>query len=181
MLLIGRLQAVKFPDDAVRVLAGVTQQGHDVKLFIAGDGDMRAELTELAESLGVGDRLVIGGNQNQHALAQLNAHCALVISPLTGRALSESALGGAPLVAYDLDWQGDLVCDGETGALVPFRDVTALTEAAAAMLSDPERARQLGQAARLRAMAMLDPEVLDAHERDTYARLLAGQLPQPGC
>lgn len=181
MLLIGRLQAVKFPDDAVRVLAGVTQQGHDVKLFIAGDGDMRAELTELAESLGVGDRLVIGGNQNQHALAQLNAHCALVISPLTGRALSESALGGAPLVAYDLDWQGDLVCDGETGALVPFRDVAALTEAAAAMLSDPERARQLGQAARLRAMAMLDPDVLDAHERDTYDRLLAGQLPQPGC
>ena len=70
--------------------------------------------------------------------------------------------------------------DGETGALVPFRDVSALTEAAAAMLSDPGHARQLGQAARQRALAMLDPEVLDAHERDTYARLLAGQLPQPG-
>ena len=179
MLCIGRLQAVKFPDDAVRVLAGVIAAGHDVKLLFAGDGDMRGELTRLAESLGVSDRLVIGGNQNQAALAQLNAHCALVLSPLTGRALSESALGGAPLVAYDLDWQGDLVRNGETGALVPFRDVAALTAAAAAMLADPQRARLLGAGARARALAMLDPAMLDAHERDTYTRLLAGQLPAP--
>ncbi len=69
-----------------------------VKLFLAGDGELREELTALAKALGVADRLVFGGNQDQHALAQLNAHCALVLSPLTGRALSESALGGAPLV-----------------------------------------------------------------------------------
>ncbi|MDL2351283.1 MAG: glycosyltransferase [Pseudomonadota bacterium] len=181
MLLVGRLQAVKFPDDAVRVLAEVVGRGHDVKLFIAGDGDMRSELINLADSLGVQGRLVIGGYQNQHALAQLNAHCALVISPLTGRALSESALGGAPIVAYDLDWQGDLVRNGETGALVPFRDIAALTDATAAMLDSPQRASELGEAARLRALAMLDPEVLNAHERDTYVRLLAGEPPQPGC
>ncbi|MEP7221253.1 MAG: glycosyltransferase [Novosphingobium sp.] len=180
MLCIGRLGAVKFPDDAVRVLAGVVAQGHDVKLFFAGDGDMRATLQAQAAEAGVGDRLVIGGNQDQRALAQLNAHCALVLSPLTGRALSESALGGAPIVAYDLDWQGDLVRDGETGALVPFRDVAAMTAAAAAMLADRPRARQLGLAARDRALAMLDPEVLDAHERDTYTRLFAGQPPLPG-
>ncbi len=141
---------------------------------------MKAELQALADSLGVGDRVVFGGNQDQKALAQLNAHCALVISPLTGRALSESALGGAPIVAYDLDWQGDLVRDGETGALVPFRDVAALGKAAIAMFDDPAKARGLGAAARERALAMLDPVALDTHERDTYARLFAGQLPQPG-
>lgn len=180
MLCIGRLGAVKFPDDAVRVLGGVTALGHDVKLLFAGDGEMRQELTDLAASLGVANRLVFGGNQDQHALAQLNAHCALVISPLTGRALSESALGAAPLVAYDLDWQGDLVRTGETGELVPFRDVTALTRAAARMLDDPARARRLGAKARERAMAMLDPVALDRHERDTYDRLFAGLLPAPG-
>jgi glycosyltransferase involved in cell wall biosynthesis len=180
MLCIGRLQATKFPDDAVRVLADVVAQGHDVKLFFAGDGDMRGELIELAAGLGVADRLVIGGNQNQHSLAQLNTHCALVISPLTGRALSESALGGAPLVAYDLDWQGDLVRNGETGILVPFRDVEALSRAAIKMLTDPAEARRLGSAARERALTMLDPDALNAHERDTYDRLLIGLLPAPG-
>lgn len=180
MLCIGRLGAVKFPDDAVRVLAAVNTAGHPAQLFFAGDGEMKAELQALADSLGVGDRVVFGGNQDQKALAQLNAHCALVISPLTGRALSESALGGAPIVAYDLDWQGDLVRDGETGALVPFRDVAALGKAAIAMFDDPAKARELGAAARERALAMLDPVALDAHERETYARLFAGQLPQPG-
>lgn len=77
MLCIGRLGAVKFPDDAVRVLGGVTALGHDVRLLFAGDGEMRASLTELAASLGVADRLVFGGNQDRHALAQLNAHAAL--------------------------------------------------------------------------------------------------------
>ena len=171
---------MKFPDDAVRVLAGVVAAGHDAKLFFAGDGELRADLQAQADAAGVGDRMVFGGNQDQKSLAQLNAHCAAVISPLTGRALSESALGGAPIVAYDLDWQGDLVRDGETGALVPFRDVAALTTATVAMLADPARARRLGLAARERAMAMLDPEVLDAHERDTYARLFDGQPILPG-
>lgn len=180
MLCIGRLQAVKFPDDAVRVLGGAVKSGCDTKLIIAGDGDMREELVALAKSLGVEDRLVLGGNQNQHALAQLNAHCALVLSPLTGRALSESALGGAALVAYDLDWQGDLVRTGETGILVPFRDVDALTDAAIELLRDPERARELGAGARERALSMLDPQRLDAHERDTYTRLFTHCPPLPG-
>jgi glycosyltransferase involved in cell wall biosynthesis len=180
MLCIGRLQAVKFPDDAVRVLAGVTERGHDVKLFFAGDGEMRDELRALSQSLGVGDRLVIGGNQDQQSLAQLNAHCALVLSPLTGRALSESALGAAPLVAYDLDWQGDLVRTGETGELVPFRNVEAMADAASRLLSDRAEASRLGNQARERAMAMLDPDVLNAHERDTYDRLFAGLRPAPG-
>lgn len=180
MLSIGRLQAVKFPDDTVRVLAAIVAQGHDVKLFLAGDGDMRAELAALAAELGVADRVVFGGNQDQRALAQLNAHCALVLSPLTGRALSESALGAAPLVAYDLDWQGDLVRTGETGELVPFRDVEAMAAAAARVLADPAAARRMGETARARALAMLDPAALDAHERDTYDRLFAGQPPAPG-
>ncbi len=63
---------------------------------------------------------------------------------------------------------------------MPFRDVAALTAAAARVLADPVRARRLGATARTRALAMLDPVVLDAHERDTYDRLFAGQPPLPG-
>ncbi|MDQ2879144.1 MAG: glycosyltransferase, partial [Pseudomonadota bacterium] len=173
LLCIGRLGAVKFPDDAVRVLAAVVEAGHDVKLLYAGDGDMRAELRALGDTLGVGERIVFAGNQNQHALSQLNPHAAAVISPLTGRALSESALGGAPIVAYDLDWQGDLITTGVTGELVPFRDVAALANSTLRMLDDRDYARSMGQAARQRAIEMLDPDKLDAHERAEYAKLLA--------
>jgi glycosyltransferase involved in cell wall biosynthesis len=172
VLCVSRLLEVKFPDDPLHVLAKLRASGHDVSLLLAGEGPMRAELEALARALGISDRVVFGGNFNQQSLAQLYAHAAVVISPLTGRALSEAALGAAPIVAYDLDWQGDLIETGVTGELVPFRDVDALGEAAMRLLEDRPRARALGTAVRARALEMLDPAKLDAHERATYAKLL---------
>lgn len=172
LLCVGRLEPVKFPEDALRVLAGVVRSGHDVKLVFAGDGSMRQQLESMARSEGVHERVVFAGNQNQQALAQLNAQAAAVVSPLTGRALSESALGAAPIAAYDLDWQGDLIRTGETGELVPFRQVGQLTEAVERLLADRGHARAMGEAVRRKALAMLDPQALDEHERQEYSRLL---------
>ena len=172
LLSIGRLEPVKFPDDAVHILAAAVNAGHHVKLFFAGDGEMRGALQALGDELGVGDRIVFGGNQNQKSLSQLNAHTACVISPLTGRALSEAALGGAPIAAYDLDWQSDLVETGKTGELVPFRDVDAFCAAVCRLLGDRDYAKAMGYAARERAREMLDPEVLNDHERAEYTKLI---------
>lgn len=173
LLCIGRLEPVKFPDDAVHILSTAVKAGHNIKLFYAGDGDMRAALQALGDQLGVGNRIVFGGNQNQKSLSQLNAHTACVVSPLTGRALSEAALGGAPIAAYDLDWQSDLVETGKTGELVPFRDVAAFSNAVCKMLADRDYAIAMGAGARERAREMLDPADLDAHERSEYTKLLA--------
>jgi glycosyltransferase involved in cell wall biosynthesis len=172
LLCIGRLEPVKFPDDAVRILATAVKAGHDIKLFFAGDGDMRDELQALGNALEVGDRIVFGGNQNQKSLSQLNTHTACVISPLTGRALSEAALGGAPIAAYDLDWQSDLVETGKTGELVPFRDVEAFGAAVCRLLADRDYAKSMGEGARERAREMLDPAALDDHERAEYTKLM---------
>lgn len=172
MLSVGRLQPTKFPEDCLAVLAALAGQGYDIKLAFAGDGEMRAELETHATTLGIRERVVFCGIQNQAALAQLNAHAVLVLSPLTGRALSESALGAAPIVAYDLDWQGELIEDGVTGRLVPFRAVDQLAGAATTLMADRALARQLGNAARERALEMLDPVRLNAHERAEYRRLL---------
>lgn len=172
LLCIGRLQPLKFPDDAVRILGEVVRRGFDLKLLFAGDGEMRAELAALARKEGVADRVVFAGNQNQHALAQLNSFAAAVISPLTGRALSESALCAAPIVAYDLDWQGELIVTGETGALIPFRDWHRMVDSVEYYLRNPEYAEKMGRNARDRALTMLDPEKLDEHERTEYRKLL---------
>lgn len=172
LLCVSRLQEVKFPEDAVHVLAFVKDAALDVRLIIAGEGPMRSALERLATELGVADRLVLPGNLDQASLAQLYPHAAAVISPLTGRALSEAALGGAPIAAYDLDWQGDLIETGVTGELVPFRDMDGMGRAVAKFLDDPAYADAMGKAVRKRAFNMLDPVKLNAHERATYSRLL---------
>ena len=61
------------------------------------------------------------------------------------------------------------VRDGQEGSLVVERDGTALREALAALLADPERARALGAAARLRAVAELTWEAVAARYREAYA------------
>ena len=133
---------------------------------------MQAHIEEKAKGLGVERRVRFIGNQNQAALAQLNANAAAVLSPLTGRALSESALGAAPIVAYDLDWQGDLIQTGITGELVPFRRPDLMAESTIRLVRDPDYARRMGRAARAKALEMLDPQALNEHERQQYAKLL---------
>jgi len=172
LLAVGRLQPLKFPEDCVDVLAELRTRGHDIKLCFAGEGELETPLRAQAAELNVTDQTVFAGNQNQAALAQLNAHAAVVLSPFTGRALSESALGGAGIVAYDLDWQGELIEDGLTGRLIPFRDKAAFIHATEELIVDPEKRAAFGAAVRRRALEMLDPDVLDAHERAEYRRIL---------
>lgn len=173
LLYIGRLEPVKQPDHVLEALRQARGRGFKVKALFAGDGSMRGALEERAKQMGLADALVIAGNLGQIRLAELIPSAAVVVSPHTGRALTEAALGAAPVVAYDIDWQSELIEDGVTGRLVPHGDVGALAGAAIDLVADPDWARVLGNALRRRTLEMLDPEALDEHERREYAKLLS--------
>lgn len=180
LLYVGRLEPVKHPDDVVRVLAHVRALGHDVKAVLVGDGRMGDALRDLARTFGVEASLVLAGSRDQEWLARIIPHAAVVVSPHTGRALSETALGARPIVAYDIDWQGEVIESGVTGELVPHGDVHALAERTAALLMDRSRAARLGESVRRRMAAMMDPELLNGHERAWYDRLIdrtVGRVP----
>jgi len=157
-LYIGRLLSLKHVEDCIEVLGILVRAGHDVGLCLVGDGSMRGALEVRAAELGVLDRVLFLGNRNQGFLSRLIPLCVGVLSPLTGRALTEAAFGEAAIVAYDLDWQGDLVIDGVSGLLVPAHDIEAMARGAARLLQDPNLARALGVGARNRAFELLEPQ-----------------------
>ncbi len=173
LLYVGRLERVKQPDHVVRVLALLREWGQRVSLLIVGDGSLRTALVALAENLGVSSHVVFCGNRDQQWLAQVIPIADVVLSPHTGRALSEAALGAAPIVAYDVDWQGELVRAGATGELVPCGDWIRMAEAARRLLTDLNYARRLGDNARTSALEMMDPQALNRHEIDQYEALFA--------
>ena len=173
LVCIGRLESVKHPDDVVQVLAQVRQRGYDVKGIFVGDGQMRQTLEALAERLGVQSQVIFCGNKDQGWLAQVVPHAAAVVSPITGRALTEAALAAAPVVAYDIDWQREMVETGVTGELVPHLAIKEMVDSVVHFLDDRFYARAMGDAIRRRAMTMLDPTLLNQHERDQYSLLLA--------
>lgn len=175
MLYVGRLEMVKRPADVIRVLAAVRRAGFDVVAVLVGDGSERTVLEQLARELGVADSVFFAGNRDQNWISRVIPVAALVLSPHTGRALAETGLGAAPIVAYDVDWQSEVVTSGETGELVRYGDVDAMTSAAVGLLEDRPRAVRYGVNVRARMLVMMDPVRLRNHERQCYDQLLAGQ------
>ena len=172
LLYVGRLEPIKQADHVIDVLAAVRARGFDVKAVLAGEGTTRPALLDHAAQLGVAHAVIFAGNLGQQLLSQLFATAAVVVSPHTGRALTEAALGEAAVAGYDVDWQAELIETGVTGILVRHGDVDALADAVAKLLSDPALRRSLGATLRLRALQMFDPEALNEHERSEYRKLL---------
>lgn len=169
---VSRLTAMKRMDHLVRVVHWLKEHGEDFIAVVAGDGDLRPELETLAEELGVSERIRFMGNMPQDWLARIIPHASVVVSPHMGRALTESALGAVPLVAYDYDWQREVVLDGDTGFLVPDGEWEQMARAVQRVLREPEQAIRMGQRAREHVAHMMDPERLNRHERERYDSLL---------
>ena len=168
-----RLERMKQIDDVVRALAEVRSKGIDLCGLIVGDGRLREELRGLTETLGIADAVVFAGNRPQEWIAAVLPQAAVVLSPHTGRALTEALLSGTPTVAYDVEWQSEVVRPGETGELVPYQDWQEMARAIQRLHADPERAQRLGRNARAFVLEVMDPVRLNQHERNEYLRLLA--------
>jgi glycosyltransferase involved in cell wall biosynthesis len=126
----------------------------------------------MARSLEVSEHVIFAGNRNQEWIARVLPRAAVIVSPHMGRALVEAALSGVPIVAFDYDWQREIVVNGETGYLVANGDWHALAEGTVRLLADPDRAQRMGDRVREKVATMMDPERLMGHEQATYEGLL---------
>jgi len=89
-----------------------------------------------------------------------------------GTVAIEAGALGLPVVATRVTGLVDAVVDGETGRLVPAKDVAALVTAIGALLDAPAERRRLGEAGRRRAVTRFDAEVIDAAVVQEYHRVL---------
>jgi len=162
VLFVGRLQAHKGPDIAVRAFAqAVARQGtamNDVMLAVVGGlsgrepgRDQVAGLTRLASALGIGDRVMFLPPQPQDRLADFYSVADAVLVPSRSESFGLVALEaqacGAPVVAADTGGLRYVVHDGLTGFLVPGHDPDDYADRLVCLLSDPDGARRMGEAA----------------------------------
>lgn len=126
LLTVARLNPWKGIDHILNAL----QQLPDLHLYIAGDGPERPRLEALAKNLG--KRVVFLGNikrQEVH-LYLLAADYLILYSGYEGlsHTLLESLRAGTPVIASAKGGNPEVVRHGFNGFLVPYVDVTALTE-----------------------------------------------------
>jgi glycosyltransferase involved in cell wall biosynthesis len=137
---------------AIRLLRG---RGLPVELLLAGptDPDNRGSLTaKTLISLGAADH----GIEWLGPVADVRAvwrRAAIAVLPSTygegvPKALLEAAACARPIVASDVPGCREVVRPGETGLLVPPRDIQGLADAIAALAGDPVRRKAMGCAGR---------------------------------
>jgi len=139
----------------IRALAELRNDRTPTRLLIVGDGPARADLEELALSLGLGERVTFTGriphDEVPAAYASIDVYAVprrdLPVTRLVPPLKPVEAMGlGRPVIASDLPPLRELVGDTR-GLLVPPGDRHALAAAIARLRDRPELRDELGAAA----------------------------------
>jgi glycosyltransferase involved in cell wall biosynthesis len=169
LLAVGRLAPAKGYDVAIRGLARLRTGGVAPRLVVVGDGPERAALEALAREGGVDGQVEFAGELPQQELVALYARAWLLLAP--SRVLSNGRRDGIPNVTVEAMAMGvpvlgtfaggldEAVTPGETGALVPPDDASALADTLARLLADPAQLDRMGERARQRARSAFDARV----------------------
>ena len=148
-LFVSRLDRLKRADLLVRALAAA--EGAGIEAVIAGDGEERARLEQLASEVGVANRVTFPGRLTEDQLLDYLARCrAVVFPPLQedyGFVTVEAfASRRAVITCTDSGGPAELVEDGVTG-LVCEPAAKSLARALRRLADDPALAERMGTAA----------------------------------
>lgn len=148
IIAVGRFARVKRLDVLIRAFA-LARRERQMQLVLAGEGRGRAELTALAESLGVSEHVRFAGFlPNPYPL--IAAADLLVLSSEregSPNVLVEALALGTPVVATDCpSGPAEILQKGRVGRLVPVNEPEALADAMLATLAAPPDVRLLTDA-----------------------------------
>jgi glycosyltransferase involved in cell wall biosynthesis len=126
------------------------------QLLVVGDGPRRAHLEGRVQAMGLGGDVCFTGNQDD--VPAWFACADIAVLPSYGdegvpQSLMQAAACGLPAVSTPIGAIAEAVRDGDTGFLVPPRDVPALATALERLMTDETLRARMGRAAHEYAQA----------------------------
>ena len=163
VIVVGRLEAVKRADLAIRAFAHVPAP---TRLVIVGEGSEREALEQAARGTAAGDRIqFVGAPSNEELIGLYSGARAVIYAPYDedyGYVTLEAFLSGKPVVtATDSGGTLEFVTDGVNG-FVCAPDPAAIGAAVTRLASDAALAARLGAAGRARAATVTWDGVVEA-------------------
>lgn len=167
-LCVARLVPKKGVDTALRACALLSGGDDRFDLEIVGDGPLRAELEDLAGSLGIAEQVHFAGSQDSVGVAAAYESCSMVVLPCRvdesgdrdgmPTVLLEAMARGLPVISTDIVGIPELIDGRDTGLLVPPDDPRALAEAISRLRRDPSFGSRIGANGRRFIAAEFDPD-----------------------
>ncbi len=140
------------PDILLKALAEVKQKFGNIRLSLAGDGPMTAELKEITNELGLNENVdFVGFVRNEEVYSFIRRHHLMVMpsvmdSESFGVAAVETSACGRAVVASRIGGVPEVVIDGKTGILVEPENPKALADAIITLAKDPAKCKKMGRA-----------------------------------
>jgi glycosyltransferase involved in cell wall biosynthesis len=171
---LGRLHPQKGFSDLLTAFAQVRQRVSSVRLFVAGDGELRDDLEAQARSLGIAAAVTFAGVRADvsEILAALDVFVLPSLWEGMPNAVLEAMAAGLPVVATAVGGTPEVVVDRVTGLLVPPQDPGALARAIERLLRDPGLRRTMGRAGRRRVERHFHIQETVRQVQDLYEALL---------
>jgi glycosyltransferase involved in cell wall biosynthesis len=170
LVCVGRLCEQKGQLLLVEAVAAVHRRGVPVRLVLAGDGEMRADIERAVAAAGLQDRVTITGWISANGVRAALEDARALVLPSFGEglpvAIMEAMARRRPVLTTYIAGIPELVRDGVDGVLVPAGDAQALADAIERLLTmNADALAGIGDAAATR--------VYERHSSMTEAAKLA--------
>lgn len=140
-----------------------------------GEDDYAQSLVDLAQRLGIADRVEFRGHvddvEAEYAALDVLVHASTIPEPF-GQVVLEGMAAGLPVVAADAGGPAELITDGVNGLLATPGDVDGLAAQLSRLVGDPPLRAHLATAARERAFEF-SPQRTAAEVLAVYRELMA--------
>jgi glycosyltransferase involved in cell wall biosynthesis len=166
ILSVGRLVEKKGFKDLLEALLLVKKQGERFQCVIYGDGPLCQPLREWIDEHGMADEILLMGDRTQQELISIYQNATLfILTPVQTEdgdrdgipnVLVEAMAVGLPVITTAVAGIPELVEDNRDGLLYPSHDVQGIASGIIELLRDPEKRRQLGDAASKKVSEQFD-------------------------
>ena len=159
----------------------ILQTRPDCRFLFVGFGPMEADMRSAAARLAHGENILFAG-MRRDIPRLLSAMDFFVLASLwegMPNVVLEAMAMAKPVVSTPAGGVPEVITDGVNGRLVPFRDPQAMAEAILELLNQPEKAAELGRAARRKIETDFTLEHMIDQYENFYRGLINRNLPPP--
>lgn len=174
---VGNIRRVKGHDVLVQAAAIVVRQFPNARFSIGGEileKDYFQELQQLVSDLGLSGHFHFTGGITD--LPEFLRFADIFVLPSRSEGFSnaivEAMAASLPVVATQVGGNGEAVQENVTGFLVPSEDASALADRILRLLSDPQRANEMGKAGKQLVAEKFTTAAMMQQTTDVYRSLL---------